>query len=166
MRRILASAFLALLLLASSALAYVIKLKDGSLIFARIKYSVKGEKAIITLENGTVTAIKLEEIDVEGSEKYNKENFGNVVAIDTPDTRKPTPRDEAPNSPRLQDYIREKKPRMGLPPPGGETGRRRIGTVVPAGRRQPAVGVCQDLRRRRDHPVQAGELFAARSGCS
>jgi hypothetical protein len=118
MRRTLASAFLALLLVSSSALGYVIKLKDGSLIFARIKYTVKGEKAIITLENGTVTAIKLEEIDVEGSEKYNKENFGNVVALDTPDTRKPTPVADSPNSPRLQDYIREKKPRMSLPQPG------------------------------------------------
>ena len=118
MRKTIASVFLGLLLVCASALGYVIKLKDGSLIFARIKYTVKGEKAIITLENGTVTAIRLEEIDVEGSEKYNKENFGNVVAIDTPDSRKPTPAAEAPASPRLQDYIREKKPRMGLPAPG------------------------------------------------
>ncbi len=75
---------LALLAVASAALGYVIKLKDGSLIFARTKYTVKGDRAIITLENGTVTAIKLDEIDVDGSEQYNKENFGNVIAIDTP----------------------------------------------------------------------------------
>jgi hypothetical protein len=107
----------ALVLAASSALAYVVKLKDGSLIFARTKYTVKGEKAIITLENGTVTAIKLDQVDVDGSDQYNKENFGNVVAIDTPESRKPTavPSAAAAAVPRLQDYIREKKPRMALP---------------------------------------------------
>lgn len=115
MRKILSLAFLSLLLCSSAALAYVVKLKDGSLIFARIKYTVKGDRAIITLENGTVTAIKLDLIDIEGSEKYNKENFGNVVAIDTPEGRKPTPTG-AQSAPRgIQDYIREKKPRMALP---------------------------------------------------
>ncbi|HEY3202253.1 MAG TPA: hypothetical protein VGL03_01210 [Thermoanaerobaculia bacterium] len=108
-------ALFALFLISSSALAYVVKLKDGSLIFARTKYTVKGDRAIITLENGTVTAIKLEQIDVEGSEKYNKENFGNVIAIDTPDGRKPTPAATGAPAPRLQDYIKEKKPRMDLP---------------------------------------------------
>jgi hypothetical protein len=114
-RKRLTHALLALVLCSSAALAYVVKPKDGSLIFARSKYIVKGEKAVITLENGTVTAIRLDQIDVEGSEKYNKENFGNVVAIDTPDGRKPTPSAAAPVSPRLQDFIRENKPRMGLP---------------------------------------------------
>lgn len=115
MRKTLASALFALLLAAAPAFAYVIKLKDGSLIFAKTKYTVKGDKAIVTLENGTVTSMKLDLIDVEGSEKYNKENFGNVVAIDTPDGRKPTPSAQAPVQPRLQDYIRERKPRMALP---------------------------------------------------
>ena len=117
MRKSLFLAVLAFVLAATSALAYVVKLKDGSLIFARVKYTVKGDKAIITLENGTVTAIKLDQIDVEGSETYNKENFGNVVALDTPESRKPTPMPNASSAavPRLQDYIREKKPRMALP---------------------------------------------------
>jgi hypothetical protein len=106
----------ALVLAAAPALAYVIKLKDGSLIFARAKYTVKGDRAIITLENGTVTAMKLDQIDEEGSEKYNKENFGNVVAIDTPDSRKPTPLPNVAQPARVEDYIKEKKPRMGLPP--------------------------------------------------
>jgi len=113
------SLFLALAVLiafSAEAFAYVIKLKDGSLIFARTKYTVKGDRAIITLENGTVTALKLDEIDIDGSEKYNKENFGNVVAIDTPDSRKPTPAPEAPQPPRIQDYIKQNKPRMELPP--------------------------------------------------
>jgi hypothetical protein len=113
------SLFLALavfLAFSGAAFAYVVKLKDGSLIFARTKYTVKGDRAIITLENGTVTALKLDEIDIEGSEKYNKENFGNVIAIDTPDSRKPTPKPDEPQPPRIQDYIKQNKPRMDLPP--------------------------------------------------
>jgi len=114
-RFFLAVAALVLVLVAAPAFAYVIKLKDGSLIFARTKYTVKGDRAIITLENGTVTAMKLELIDVEGSEKYNKENFGNVVAIDTPESHKPTPAPAEAPAARIQDYIKEKHPRMALP---------------------------------------------------
>ncbi len=120
MKKSLFLVFAAFLLTCASAFAYVIKLKDGSLIFARTKYTVKGDRAIITLENGTVTALKLSEIDVEGSEQYNRENFGNVIAIDTPDSRKPTPAPEAPQPPRVQDYIRQNKPRMDLPPSASE----------------------------------------------
>ena len=116
MKKSLFLALAAFLSISAAALGYVVKLKDGSLIFARTKYTVKGDRAIITLENGTVTALKLSEIDVEGSEKYNQENFGNVIAIDTPESRKPTPAPDAPQPPRVQDYIRQNKPRMELPP--------------------------------------------------
>ena len=115
MKKILTSALFALLLAAAPAFAYVIKLKDGSLIFAKTKYTVKGDKAIVTLENGTVTSMKLDLIDVDGSEQYNKENFGNVVAIDTPEGHKPTPVPDMPQPARLQDYMKNKKPRMALP---------------------------------------------------
>jgi hypothetical protein len=120
-RKCLSFALAALLLSAAPAFAYVIKLKDGSMIFARTKYTVKGDRAIVTLENGTVTAMKLDQIDVEGSEQYNKENFGNVIAIDTPDGRKPTPAPDGPPSPRLQDYLKSHKQRMDLPANGGKT---------------------------------------------
>ena len=116
MKKTFLLALLSTFLITAAASAYVIKLKDGSLIFARMKYTVKGDRAIITLENGTVTAMKLEHIDVEGSDKYNKENFGNVVAIDTPDERKPTAvAGPASQAPRLQDFIKDKNPRMALP---------------------------------------------------
>ena len=116
MKKTFLLALLSTFLISTAASAYVIKLKDGSLIFARMKYTVKGDRAIITLENGTVTAMKLENIDVEGSDKYNKENFGNVVAIDTPDERKPTAvAGPASQAPRLQDFIKDKNPRMALP---------------------------------------------------
>ncbi|HEV8231505.1 MAG TPA: hypothetical protein VGQ75_04100 [Thermoanaerobaculia bacterium] len=107
------------LLLASPVFAYVVKLKDGSLVFARAPYTVKGTRAIITLENGTVTQIELEKIDVPGTVKYNKENFGNVVALDTPQEKAfqlPTPARQSKNP--LQDLIRQRRGQLGLPTPG------------------------------------------------
>jgi hypothetical protein len=107
------------LLLASSVFAYVVKLKDGSLVFARAPYTVKGTRAIITLENGTVTQIELEKIDVPGTVKYNKENFGNVIALDTPQEKAfqlPTPARQSKNP--LQDLIRQRRGQLGLPTPG------------------------------------------------
>jgi hypothetical protein len=67
--------------------AYAVKLKDGSLLFARVPYTVKGTRAIITLENGTITQIPLDKVDEPGTEKYNRENFGNAIAIPTPRER-------------------------------------------------------------------------------
>lgn len=101
--------FVVLAFAAPSLFAYVVKLKDGSLIFARGPYTVKGKRAIITLENGTVTQIDAEKIDVPGTVKYNKENFGNVVALDTPQEKifqlpTPVPRSKA----ALQDLVRKR----------------------------------------------------------
>ena len=114
-----ALALLALFLLASSAFAYVVKLKDGSLVFARAPYTVKGKRAIITLENGTVTQIELDKIDVPGTEKYNRENFGNVISIDAPEEKPrqlptPIPRSTKP----LGDLVRPRQTGLGLPTPG------------------------------------------------
>lgn len=114
-------AFLALLLLAPALFAYVVKLKDGSLVFARMPYTVKGTRAIITLENGTVTQIPIEKVDVPGTEKYNRENFGNVIAIDTPEEKvfqlpTPVPRSKS----ALGDLVRQRS--LGLPTPGPASG--------------------------------------------
>ena len=107
MRRLAGLVFL-MFLAAAAASAYVVKLKDGSMLFARIKYEVKGTKAIITLENGTVTQIDLDKIDAAATEDYNKKYSGNVIAIDTPEQKMlnapggpPTP------APRLQDLARQ-----------------------------------------------------------
>ena len=114
-----ALAILAFFLVASASLAYVIKLKDGSLVFARAPYTVKGKRAIITLENGTVTQIDLDKIDAAGTEKYNKENFGNVISIDAPEEKPkqlptPVPRSSRP----LGDLVRQRQTGLGLPTPG------------------------------------------------
>jgi hypothetical protein len=106
----------ALLLGASNAFAFNVLLKNGSIIFAREPYTVKGTKAIITLQNGTVVSYDLDQIDIPGTEKYNKENPGNVIAITTgenqPAMAPPTP--HATTS--LQDVIRQKKVTIGAPP--------------------------------------------------
>ncbi len=107
----------ALALAASVASAYNIKLKDGSIIFARSRYEVKGNKAIITLPNGTVTQIDLATIDVPGTEQYNKENPGNVIAlVPGEDKEIKVPILKPPPTVSLQDVIRQHKTRLGVPP--------------------------------------------------
>ncbi len=114
-----ALAILALFLFASAAFAYVVKLKDGSLVFARAPYTVKGKRAILTLQNGTVTQIDLDKIDVPGTEKYNRENFGNVISIDAPEEQpKQLPTPIARSSRPLGDLVRPRQTGLGLPTPG------------------------------------------------
>src|SRR6266508_6544588 len=109
---------LALTLAASVASAYNIKLKDGSIIFARSKYEVKGKKAIFTLPNGTVTQIDLTTIDVPGTEQYNKENPGNVIAlVPGEDKEIKLPVLKPPPTVSLQEMLRKRKTRLGEPPP-------------------------------------------------
>lgn len=109
---------LALTLAASVASAYNIKLKDGSIIFARSKYEVRGNKAIITLPNGTVTQIDLASIDIPGTEQYNKENPGNVIAlVPGEDKEIKLPVLKPPPTVSLQDMLRQRKTRLGVPPP-------------------------------------------------
>ena len=145
-----------------------IKLKDGSLIFARTKYTVKGDRAIITLENGTVTAIKLDEIDVEGSEKYNKENFGNVVAIDTPDSRKPTPSPERAAASAHPGLHQAEQAAHGAPPSAGREGHRGVGLRArpSAGRPEPPGAFTRVFDGAGHHAVQADELPRQDRRCS
>ncbi len=81
-RNVLAAFCLALLALAGPALAYTIYLKDGSKLAAKTKYRVEGDRAIITLANGTQTFLKLSEIDVEKTEQANQDNLGKAVLIE------------------------------------------------------------------------------------
>jgi hypothetical protein len=108
---------LLLLAFAPAALAYSIVLKNGSILFAREKYTVKANNAIITLQNGTVVSYPLDQIDVPGTEKYNRENAGNVIALETGGDRvAPTPQLTAPPSTTLQDIIRKRNVTLGSAP--------------------------------------------------
>jgi len=114
---------LLLLAFAPAALAYNIVLKNRSVLFAREKYTVKASNAIITLENGTVVSYPLDQIDVPATEKYNKENAGNVITLETGgDRAQPTPQSTAGPSTTLQDIIRKRKMTLGAPPPKKEQG--------------------------------------------
>ena len=115
MQRIALLALAGLLCLAPRAFAYNVKLKDGSIIFARAKYTVKGKKAIITLQNGTVTQIDLDTIDIPGSDQYNKENPGNVIALDQGRSLN-VPIVTAPPTTSLQEVIRQRRMRVAAPP--------------------------------------------------
>ena len=119
----------ALALAAPALLAYNVKLKDGSIIFARTKYEVKGKKAIITLTNGTVTQLDLDLIDIPGTEQYNKDNPGNVIVIGTADTNVPSQPMATPvPTASLQDMIRKKKMQLGAPAPKSPSGAEKSGT--------------------------------------
>jgi len=114
-----AAVLLGLLVVAPALFAYVVKLKDGSLVFARGPYILKGKNAIITLENGTVTQIEFDKIDVPGTDKYNRENFGNVIALEQPHEKvfqAPTPIPQSPGN--LGALARQKRDRLGVPAPG------------------------------------------------
>lgn len=101
---------------AGTANAYTVKLKDGSILFARSKYTVRGDKAIITLPNGTVTQIALTAIDVPGTEKYNRDNPGNVIALDAPQSEPGAIAPTAVPTASLQDAIRGgRRTRVDLP---------------------------------------------------
>jgi hypothetical protein len=117
MKRLALLVLAALALAASVAFAYNIKLKDGSIIFARAMYQVKGTKAIITLPNGTVTQIDLDTIDIPGTEQYNKENPGNVIAIVPGEDKEiKLPVLKPPPTYSLQEMLRQRKTKLGVPP--------------------------------------------------
>jgi hypothetical protein len=110
-------AAIAALLLAACAQAYVVVLKDGSKIFARKKYEVKGANAIIVLENGNITQLPYSQIDVPGSDRYNKENFGNVIALQTPQSSElQAPKEPAKEKENLSEFIRERQKEVRTKP--------------------------------------------------
>jgi hypothetical protein len=115
---------LVLVLAAAPALAYVVRLKDGTIIFARSAYTVKGTKAIITLENGTVTQYDLDKVDIPGTIDYNEKYKGNVIGIDTPaETNIAIPQSTPVPAKRLGDLIRERKAQIKpAPTPSGPAG--------------------------------------------
>ena len=111
MKRIFGLVLAALLLAAVPALAYVIKFKDGTSMFALEAFTVEGTMAIITLENGTKTKIPRDKIDVPATEAFNEKYKGaNVRELDTPTEKMiATPQPTALPGPQLQDLIRKKK---------------------------------------------------------
>lgn len=85
---------LATLVATSAFAAYVVILRNGSRVIARDKYEVKGQMAVITLQNGTLTSIPMSQIDIPTTDKLNARNLGDAIPLDwvDPETKpKPTP---------------------------------------------------------------------------
>jgi hypothetical protein len=103
---------------AHPAAAYVLVLKDGNKIFGKTKYEIKRDFAVFTLENGNVAQIPMAQVDVAGTEKYNKENAGNVLVLDTPSSKTlETPKTTSTDRQNLSRYIRQHEAQPKAPPP-------------------------------------------------
>jgi len=105
--RSLVPAVLVLVLAAAPALAYTIYLKDGSRLIATEKYTVQGNYALIKLPSGTVSTIKLAEIDVARTEGANKGNYGTAVVLEGAQI-KDSPAPPPPPAPGLSNLIAAK----------------------------------------------------------
>lgn len=90
-------AFLVVLLLVigvrSAQAVYVVYLKNGKRIVAREKYQIKGKTAIVTLKNGTVVALPLDQIHVDKTERINAMGLGDadLLALGEEGPPPPTP---------------------------------------------------------------------------
>lgn len=94
------------------AATYVVILRDGSTVVAKEKYRVQGDRALITLQNGTQTFIETSQIDQRRTEEANRANLGDAVVIPGA-PRKITSGGQAPKERKLSDLIvnREAAPR-------------------------------------------------------
>ncbi|HEV7516365.1 MAG TPA: hypothetical protein VGR07_08705 [Thermoanaerobaculia bacterium] len=99
--------------------AYTIYLKDGSSIQAKEKYKIVGERALITLPNGTQTFLVAKQIDVARTEQANKNDYGSAVVID--DSHQAPPPAQPPPQQSLTDLIHDKAPEPRQLPPARRT---------------------------------------------
>ena len=81
-------AAVAALLSANAFATYIVALKNGTTYKAKAKWSLKGGKAYVSLENGELLAIEPSLIDEARSEQMTKSGFGdtNVLAVGATDT--------------------------------------------------------------------------------
>lgn len=107
-----ALAALALALVAAPLAAYTVYLKDGSKIVAKDKYRVDGDKAIITLVNGTESFLELSEIDVARTEEANKNDYGTAVVLEGVAPPKAPPPAAPEGDKTLSELIQERGARM------------------------------------------------------
>lgn len=112
-----------MLLVAAAPLhAYTVVLRDGSTVQARGKYRVEGERALITLQNGTETFLSLSEIDVEETEAVNRDGYEGAVVLENPvaETEAVAP---PPTSPDMTDAA---TPTGATPAAAAAAGRPRV----------------------------------------
>ena len=104
---ILVAAFLAALA-ARPVAAYVVVLKDGSKLFGKEKYTIRKDFAVFTMENGNVAEVPMANVDVAATDKYNQENVGNVLVLNTPSAKVlETPKATSTDRQNLSRYIQQ-----------------------------------------------------------
>jgi hypothetical protein len=112
----------ALILLASTPLlAYTVYLKDGSQLLARSKYEIRGDKAIITLQNGTETFIQASEIDVARSDRENTVDYGAALVLEDGKFQKRKVTKEPAGQPSLVDLAQRARATPSQPRGGGDS---------------------------------------------
>ncbi len=98
---------IALAVVAAAANGYVVILKNGSKIRASKPLEIQGSQAIITLTNGTMTSIPLNQVDLIETERYNQLGLGDAILLEGvgDQTPRPTATPTAPlgQSARLRD---------------------------------------------------------------
>lgn len=143
---------LGLVLISAPAFAYTIVLKDGTRIVAKSKYTLQGDRAIITLPSGQQTTYAAAEIDVAKTDEANRGDIGTAMVIEGGkvkelDTRTTPP----PGKTSLQDYIRRQG---GLPePPPPSQSRAPVGS-------EPRARVDRSGRAPLRDPALANEIKA------
>lgn len=98
----------AALLLPSTALSYVIWLKDGNRVETRDKPTVQGNKWVFVISSGNTQSLLVSEIDERKTEEYNKLGLGNSYLLQD---EKGKVLKQAPSSykPSLSEYIKATK---------------------------------------------------------
>lgn len=97
MKRLLAVLTALFLSVSAAHAVYVVYLKNGKRVVAREKYQVKGKLAIITLKNGAVVSVPLDQVNVEKTERINSLGLGDAELLalgeegPPPPTPTPTP---------------------------------------------------------------------------
>ncbi len=119
-RRSPAIALLCLVLLAAPSFAYTVILKDGSKVQAKKKYRVVGDKAVITLINGSESFLLLSQIDMPRTDRENQNDYGGTSVVI--DSGKPAAGTQAaPTAPApsgsLADLIKSRNLDSKLPEP-------------------------------------------------
>jgi len=124
----LTAVLLALVLAPMPLAAYTVYLKDGAKLIAQVAPEIRGELAIITLQNGTQTSLAASEIDIERTREANQRDLGSALVLEGGEFTEQPQSAEPQREERLSDIVRQSKARTQTG--SGATGR--VRTVAPA----------------------------------
>ncbi len=117
--RALRSLLLVLLgvLVTAPGFAYTIYLKDGSRLIAREAYEIRGDQALITLQNGARTSIAASEIDQERTRDANQGSYGSALVLDDGKLTQMPADDDPADEGTISDLVGERRSAIANRPP-------------------------------------------------